>query len=146
MKGTLTQNGQETEATSENVLAALAGTDFFWLDLDDSAQDGTVAELLGVHFKFHPLAVAAAERFAVRPRFDDYDDFVYMAVRGADPHDTGEAEVHCFWTDRYIVTVHRGDCPSVHGRAQPDGPTPCGGEQCVPADRHRLPGHERTGG
>ncbi len=113
MKGTLTQNGQETEATSEDVLAALAGTDFFWLDLDDTAQDGTVAELLGVHFKFHPLAVAAAERFAVRPRFDDYDDFVYMAVRGADPHDTGEAEVHCFWTDRYIVTVHRGDCPSV---------------------------------
>ncbi len=113
MKGTLTQNGQETEATSENVLAALAGTGFFWLDLDDTAQDGTVAELLGVHFKFHPLAVAAAERFAVRPRFDDYDDFVYLAARGADPHDTGEAEVHCFWTDRYIVTVHRGDCPSV---------------------------------
>jgi magnesium transporter len=114
MKGTLTlKNGQETDATSENVLAALAGTDFFWLDLDDTAQDGTVAELLGVHFKFHPLAVAAAEKFAVRPRFDDYDDFVYLAVRGADPQDTGEAEVHCFWTDRFIVTVHRGDCPSV---------------------------------
>ena len=113
MKGTLTQNGQETEATSENVLAALTGKDFFWLDLDDSAQDGTVAELLGVHFKFHPLAVTAAEKFAVRPRFDDYDDFVYLAARGADPHDTGQAEVHCFWTDRYIVTVHRNDCPSV---------------------------------
>jgi magnesium transporter len=113
MKGTLTQNGQDAPATSEDVLAALAGTEFFWLDLDDTAQDGTVAELLGVHFKFHPLAVAAAEKFAVRPRFDDYDDFVYLAVRGADPQDTGEAEVHCFWTDRYIVTVHRGDCPSV---------------------------------
>jgi magnesium transporter len=114
MKGTLTlKNGQETDATSEDVLAALAGTDFFWLDLDDTAQDGTVAELLGVHFKFHPLAVAAAEKFAVRPRFDDYDDFVYLAVRGVDPQDTGQAEVHCFWTDRYIVTVHRGDCPSV---------------------------------
>jgi len=113
MKGTLTQNGQDTEATNENVLAALAGTEFFWLDLDDSAQDGTVKELLEVHFKFHPLAVAAAEKFGVRPRFDDYDHFVYLAVRGADPHDTGEAEVHCFWTDRYIVTVHRADCPSV---------------------------------
>jgi magnesium transporter len=113
MKGTLTQNGQDTEATSENVLAALAGTGFFWLDLDDASQDGTVAELLGVHFKFHPLAVAAAEKFAVRPRFDDYDDFVYLAARGADPQDTGQAEVHCFWTDRYIVTVHRGDCPAV---------------------------------
>jgi magnesium transporter len=121
MKGTLTQNGQETEATSENVLAALAGTDFFWLDLDDSAADGTVAELLSVHFKFHPLAVAAAEKFAQRPRFDDYDDFVYMVARGADLHDTGEAEVHFFWTDRYVVTVHRADCPSVlavHNRVE----------------------------
>ena len=113
MKGTLTQNGHEIEATSENVLAALAGTDFFWLDLDDAASDGTVTELLSVHFKFHPLAVAAAEKFAQRPRFDDYDDFVYLAARGADPQDTGQAEVHCFWTDRYIVTVHRGDCPAV---------------------------------
>jgi len=121
MKGTLTQNGQETEATSENVLAALAGADFFWLDLDDSAADGTVAELLSVHFKFHPLAVAAAEKFAQRPRFDDYDDFVYMVARGADLHDTGEAEVHFFWTDRYVVTVHRADCPSVlavHNRVE----------------------------
>jgi magnesium transporter len=121
MKGTLTQNGQEIEATSENVLAALAGTDFFWLDLDDSTSDGTVAELLSVHFKFHPLAVAAAEKFGQRPRFDDYDDFVYLVARGVDLHDTGEAEVHFFWTDRYVVTVHRADCPSVmavHNRVE----------------------------
>jgi magnesium transporter len=121
MKGTLTQNGQEIEATSENVLAALAATDFFWLDLDDSTSDGTVAELLSVHFKFHPLAVAAAEKFGQRPRFDDYDDFVYLVARGVDVHDTGEAEVHFFWTDRYVVTVHRADCPSVmavHNRVE----------------------------
>ena len=121
MKGTLTQNGQEIEATSENVLAALAGTDFFWLDLDDSTSDGTVAELLSVHFMFHPLAVAAAEKFGQRPRFDDYDDFVYLVARGVDLHDTGEAEVHFFWTDRYVVTVHRADCPSVmavHNRVE----------------------------
>jgi magnesium transporter len=121
MKGTLTQNGQEIEATSENVLAALAGTDFFWLDLDDTTSDGTVAELLSVHFKFHPLAVAAAEKFGQRPRFDDYDDFVYLVARGVDLNDTGEAEVHFFWTDRYVVTVHRADCPSVlavHNRVE----------------------------
>ena len=34
-------------------------------------------------------------------------------ARGADPDHTGDAEVHCFWTDRYVVTVHRGDCPAV---------------------------------
>jgi magnesium transporter len=112
MKGTLTQNGQGVDATTENVLAALAGKEFFWLDLDDEA-DGTVTELLGTHFGFHPLAVQAAERFAQRPRFDDYDDFVYLVARGADPETTGKAEVHCFWSSTYVVTVHRGECPSI---------------------------------
>ncbi|MGO8859212.1 MAG: magnesium/cobalt transporter CorA [Acidimicrobiales bacterium] len=113
MQGTLTQNGATTQATSENVLAALAGTGFFWLDLDDATTDGTVTELLSVHFGFHPLAVAAAEKFRQRPRFDDYDGFVYLVARGADPEDSGHAEVHCFWSDRYVVTVHRGACPAV---------------------------------
>jgi magnesium transporter len=79
------QNGQVVEADNENVLAALAGKEFFWLDLDDATTDGTVAELLGTHFGFHPLAVQAAEKFSQRPRFDDYDDFVYLVARGADP-------------------------------------------------------------
>jgi magnesium transporter len=113
MQGTLTQGGQTVEADMENVLEALESKTFFWLDLDDSTTDGTVAELLGTHFKFHPLAVQAAERFSQRPRIDDYDDFMFLVARGADPEAKGIAEVHCFWTDTYVVTVHRGDCPSV---------------------------------
>ncbi|HWD53898.1 MAG TPA: magnesium/cobalt transporter CorA [Acidimicrobiales bacterium] len=114
LKGTLRIDAKDEPATSENVFAALAGTEFFWLDLDDEAQDGTVSELLSVHFKFHPLAVASAEKFNQRPRIDDYDGFMYLVARGADPEHTGRAEVHCFWTDRYVVTVHRGeDCPSL---------------------------------
>ncbi len=113
LKGTLRQEGRDEPATSERVLAALAGTGFFWLDLDDIAGDGTVSELLGVHFGFHPLAVEAAERFAQRPRIDDYDDFIFLVARGADPDKKGTAEVHCFWTDRYVVTVHRGECPAI---------------------------------
>ncbi|HEX3793782.1 MAG TPA: magnesium/cobalt transporter CorA [Acidimicrobiales bacterium] len=115
MQGTLTQQGETVAADMENVLAALASKEFFWLDLDDATTDGTVAELLGTHFAFHPLAVAAAEKFAQRPRFDDYDKFVYLVARGADPKDDGKAEVHCFWTDTFIVTVHRGDCPAIQG-------------------------------
>jgi magnesium transporter len=111
VRGTLRQGGRDEQATSESVLAALAGTEFFWLDLDDE-MDGTVSELLSVHFGFHPLAVQSAERFFQRPRLDDYDTFMYLVARGADPAGTGGAEVHCFWTDRYVVTVHRGDCPS----------------------------------
>ncbi len=111
LQGILRQGGKNEPATSQNVLAALAGTDFFWLDLDDEEQNGEVAELLSVHFKFHPLAVQSAERFNQRPRIDDYDGFMYLVARGADPEHTGNAEVHFFWTDRYVVTVHRGECP-----------------------------------
>jgi magnesium transporter len=119
VKGTLTQKGQTVDADTDNVLAALGGTDFFWLDLDDEANDGTIKELLGVHFKFHPLAVEAAEKFGQRPRVDEYDDFVYLVARGADSDGKGNSEVHCFWTDRYVVTLHRGVCgstESVHAR------------------------------
>ncbi len=121
LQGSLRQGGVDTPATTDNVLAALAGTGFFWLDLEDTTSDGEVAELLRVHFKFHPLAVQAAEQFSQRPRMDDYDGFVYLVARGADPGDTGNAEVHCFWTDRYVVTVHRGGCPAlaqVHARLE----------------------------
>ncbi|HUE07433.1 MAG TPA: magnesium transporter CorA family protein [Acidimicrobiales bacterium] len=113
LKGTLYDGTTYEPASTENVLAALGGTGFFWLDLDDQASDGTVSELLSVHFNFHPLAVQSAERFNQRPRIDEYDTFTYLVTRGADPEHTGNAEVHCFWTDRYVVTVHRGDaCPS----------------------------------
>ena len=63
MKGTLTQKVRRSKPPTEDVLAALAGKQFFWLDLDDGAADGTVGELLSVHFGFHPLAVQAAETF-----------------------------------------------------------------------------------
>jgi magnesium transporter len=113
LEGTLRQDEQDTPATTENVLAALAGTGFFWLDLDDDASDGMVGELLSTHFKFHHLAVESAERFNQRPRVDLYDGFVYLVARGADPDHLGNAEVHCFWTDRYVVTVHKGECPTL---------------------------------
>jgi magnesium transporter len=111
--GTLRLEGHDAPATEESVLAALAGTAPFWLDLDDAASDGTVSELLTDHFNFHHLAVQSAERFTQRPRIDAYGDFVYLVARGADPDHTGQAEVHCFWTSRYVVTVHRGKCPAV---------------------------------
>jgi magnesium transporter len=113
MKGTLIQDGKSQDATEENVTAALAGKGFFWLDLDDATTDGTVGEVLTKQFGFHHLAVQASERFSQRPRIDDYDWFTYLVTRGADPEGTGLAEVHCFWTETYVVTVHRGDCPAL---------------------------------
>ncbi len=114
MRGTIHQRDHEDQpATPEAVRVVLDGKDFFWLDLDAEADDGSLTELLGTTFGFHPLAVAAAERFDQRPRLDEYDTFVYLVARGADPDHTGRVEVHCFWTDRYVVTVHRGPCLAI---------------------------------
>jgi magnesium transporter len=80
-----------------------------------------VAELLSTHFGFHPLAVQASERFSQRPRIDDYADFIFLVARGADLKRTGQAEVHFFWTERYVVTVHRGESkPIEHARERLD--------------------------
>ena len=84
----------------------------------------------------------SAERFDQRPRIDAYDDFVYLVARGADPEHTGDAEVHCFWTDRYVVTVHRGRLPGGRARAAvARAITPRTGR--LARDRHRVSRHGR---
>jgi Mg2+ and Co2+ transporter CorA len=68
--------------------------------------------LLRDTFGFHPLAVQDAEHFGQRPKIDAYDDVTLMVVYGA----TGRGrlvEVHCLYTENYLVTVHRDACPEL---------------------------------
>src|SRR5580700_10811518 len=121
MKGTLRQDGKATEPTQENIEQAVAGGEFFWLDLDihDPGPDDDVSALLTNTFHFHPVAVEAVVRFGQRPRIDDYDDFVHVITFGIAGDGKSVAEVHCFLTKKFIVTLHQGDCPAlatVHGR------------------------------
>ncbi len=50
--------------------------------------------------------------FNQRAKIDDYDDFVFIVVYGAAPDDDRLVEVHCFYSERFLVTVHRDDCPA----------------------------------
>jgi magnesium transporter len=108
MHGVLTLGGVTSEADHDAVAAALAGDTFFWLDLD--AADCDVAGILGSEFQFHPLTVDSALRFGQRPKIDGYDDYVYVVAHGAGPGGKGTAEVHLFFSERYVVSVHRGHC------------------------------------
>jgi magnesium transporter len=63
-------------------------------------------------FGFHPLAVEDSEHFDQRSKVEDYDDFVFLVVYGANPDEDGLVEVHCFFSERFLVTVHRDDCPA----------------------------------
>ena len=110
MNGKLTQrDGATAVATIEAVRQRLHGGEFFWLDVEGT--DAQVSALLLEDFGFHPLAVEDAEHFGQRPKIEDYDDFTYFVVHGADAEAPSHTiEVHVFYSDKHIVTVHRGLC------------------------------------
>ena len=118
MKGTLTQaGGTVTAATPQAIDQAVAGGEFFWLDLDihDPGSGDDVPALLTHTFHFHPVAVEAADRFGQRARIDEYDGFVHIIAFGmADDH-KHVAEVHCFVTETAIITLHHGNCAALAG-------------------------------
>ncbi len=125
MKGTLTQDSKSAEATPQAIDQAAAGGSFFWLDLDlhDPGPDDDVTGLLINTFHFHPVAVEAAAQFGQRPRIDQYDDFVHIVTFGIAGDGKSVAEVHCFITEKFIVSLHQGDCPALSTvRDRVDGP------------------------
>ena len=115
MKGTLTQDGVTTSATRQGIEQAVAGGAFFWLNLDvhDPGPDDDVTGLLVNTFHFHPVAVEAVERFGQRARIDDYDNFVHIITFGMASDGKNVAEVHCFITDKFIISLHQGDCAAL---------------------------------
>jgi magnesium transporter len=107
----ITVDGSEHEVSTGTVRRLLDTSARFWLDLaglDKSTADGLLRDTFG----FHPLAVRDAEHFGQRPKIDAYDHFTLMVIYGA----TGRGrlvEVHCFYTETYLVTFHRDPCPEL---------------------------------
>jgi magnesium transporter len=104
------RGAEEIRFNRENVERLLAGDSFFWLDVDQPDADdyGILRDV----FKFHPLAVEDSEKFGQRAKIDDYDDFVFLVVYGAVPDEDRLVEVHCFYSERFLVTVHRDEAPA----------------------------------
>lgn len=95
----------------ETAESLLAGGRFFWLDLGHPTEDdfGILREV----FKFHPLALEDSEQFDQRAKIDGYDDFLFIVIYGAGPDEDKLVEVHCFYSERFLITVHREDCPAL---------------------------------
>jgi magnesium transporter len=105
MRGHLvTPDATVTDPDARTIAATVASGGRFWLDLSDP--DAATTALLRDGFRFHPLAVEDAEHFGQRPKIDDYDEFLLVVAYGL-TDDGDPVEVHCFYTDRYLVTVHR---------------------------------------
>jgi magnesium transporter len=104
------QGSSEIRFDRDTVERLLADDGFFWLDLDRPS--GADFQILRDVFQFHPLAIEDSEQFDQRAKLDEYDDFVFVVVYGAAPDDDRLVEVHCFYSERFLITVHRDDCPA----------------------------------
>jgi len=100
----------ELHLSQESVERLVAGGSFFWIDLHRPTEDDFA--ILRDVFKFHPLALEDSEHFGQRAKLDDYDDFVFLVVYGAVPDDDRLVEVHCFYSERFLVTIHRDKAPA----------------------------------
>lgn len=101
----------ESRLTREDAERLLAGGSFFWIDLDRPAADEFA--ILRDVFRFHPLALEDSEQFDQRPKLEEYDDFVFLVLYGAVPDDGRLVEVHCFYSDHFLVTIHRDTVPAL---------------------------------
>jgi magnesium transporter len=104
------RGSEEMHFSRENVEKLLASDTFFWIDVDQP-NDADYTILREV-FKFHPLAVEDSEKFSQRAKLDEYDDFVFIVVYGAVPDEDRLVEVHCFYSGKFLVTVHRDEAPA----------------------------------
>ena len=100
----------ELHLTRENAERLLASGSFFWIDIHQPTDDDFA--ILRDVFHFHPLALEDSEHFGQRPKLDDYDDFVFIVVYGAVPDEDRLVEVHCFYSERFLISVHRDEAPA----------------------------------
>ncbi len=101
----LLSDGSTVTATTASVKSAIANSEPFWLDLGDLDDDAV--GLLRDDFKVHPLALEDAQKFDQRPKLEAYEKHVHLVLYGAKEGGDGLIEVHAFYAEEYLITIHR---------------------------------------
>ena len=96
-----------------DVEQALHNDEILWLDLHDSSEESLA--LLRDVFEIHPLAVEDAAEFGQRAKIEDYENFVSIVFFGANTVGQPMIEVHFFFGENFLVTLHREPCVAFEG-------------------------------
>ena len=108
------------EASHDRIDELLRDDDtLVWLDLRDPGPDELA--LLQREFGVHPLAIEDLSKRGQRAKLDTYhQQHVVVAYEALEPDGNAEgdglpvlAEMHLFTGDRYVVTAHWSDSPSI---------------------------------
>jgi magnesium transporter len=102
----------ETHIDRVALEARVTSGEFFWLDLHSPGEEEFA--LLRDVLKLHPLALEDSEDFGQRAKMEDYGDFVFLVFFGAAPPPDEDrlVELHCFYSDRFLVTIRRDEAPA----------------------------------
>jgi magnesium transporter len=117
----LLADGSSVPADAAGVEAALKDGKLVWLDVLQPGPEDVAA--LSQTLELHPLAAEDLTDFGQRPKIEDFGNLVYMVSYGLAGH-VGEepaadvtalsvTEVHCFYAEKFLVTVRHGGCHSL---------------------------------
>ena len=102
-------DGSEVDASRDVVVRLFNEGKLLWLDLFDP-DDQTLAQM-GGFLGIHPLATEDAQHFGQRPKVEDYDSFTQIVAYGVHSMTEPLVEVHCFYSQHYLVTVRKSTAP-----------------------------------
>ena len=102
---------KEIALDGDSLGTAARRTSFFWLDVLGASDDEIRA--IGEAFSLHPLAIDDSISFGQRAKLDPYDDYALLVAFGWSPDEDGLVEVHCYYSERYLVTVRRDEAPAL---------------------------------
>lgn len=107
MRGTITDLDRRQYPANRGTIEELLRADnLLWLDIEELGDDG--ADILRDVFALHPLAVGNAAKFDQRAKLEEYDDFAHLVVFGCTAIGQPLTEIHVFYADSFLITVHHG--------------------------------------
>lgn len=110
---TLVESGSvDRDPTWDAVRDHLDAGRTFWLDLQAPTDDEI--DRLGEVFGFHRLALEDTHHFRQRAKLVDYEDHAFVvAFAAALDREHDRIEVHCYYREGVVVSVHRQQCPAI---------------------------------
>ena len=85
----------------------------FWLDIENPTEE--IIDRLATRLGLHPLAVEDSKQFGQRGKLQIYGDVAMMVGFGLDQQIREPVEVHCYYTARFLITLHRAPSPALDG-------------------------------
>ncbi len=111
------QSGDYEDGGAE-LLESAADDDRHWLWVNiDGAMDEETTALLSTRFGLHTLALQDASRNRHPPKLETFSDHTFLIFKGlaadSDSIDCRTIQVPVFISERYLVTRHSDDSPSI---------------------------------